>query len=415
MNSIYDLIRLEITDHQASIRYPADFYPLNAIEESLKRAQRVLSWDLRDEGRMRILLIQAAHDAAEEAVREVFANVNRYPFYSRSVHDSFRTCSTPLISCIILLTANDLFVINHLVPSIIANSEGSDIEILIVYNGADSDLDLFRRFDVSVSEFGCVSKGYNQGVNRARGKYVAIFHDDCMLADAAWIPKCVSLLEQGYLAVTPELQQHHWLGPRKPLTVLKNLPLVTDRERLLALGGYDETYYVGYEDLDLTYKILFSGSSFSRVDLGYRHFNGMSTTLMFGGNRRLHKQLFALDLLPTEALIRLRDSCLQKLLENETSAWIQRNQFSYFLSKFERHWATNGYAAPPEMKEKLVGWPGPAGIPLITQRQSMIDFLRSVTGGVPEARQITTARADADRAVPVPPHAACPAAVIAPT
>ena len=402
MSSISDFIKLETSSHEASIRYPADLYPPDSIEECLNQAGRVSSWDLSDEGTIRILRVQAERGDAEEAVREVFASINGYPFYSRSVGDSFHASSTPLISCVILLTANDLFVANHLVPSIIANSKNFDIEILIVYNGADADLDLFRHCDVSASEFGCVSKGYNQGVNRARGKYVAIFHDDCTLADAGWIPKCISLLENGCAAVTPELQQHHWLGPCKPLTVLKNVPLVTERKRLLALGGYDETYYIGYEDLDLTYKILSSGSSFSRVDLNYRHFNGMSTTLMFGENRRFYKQLFALNLLPLNALTSLRDSYLQKLLESETIGWIQRNQFSYFLSKFQQYLAANAYFASPGIKENLAGRLDFADMPLITQRQAMIDFVREITGAELEQRQITTEVAHAPGAAQMP-------------
>ena len=56
-------------------------------------------------------------------------------------------------------------------------------------------------------------------------------------------------------------------GPGEPLVNAKNVPLVMDRSRLIAMGGYDQTYYIGYEDLDLTYQILAAGKRFSKVEL----------------------------------------------------------------------------------------------------------------------------------------------------
>ena len=100
---------------------------------------------------------------------------------------------------------------------------------------------------------------------------------------------------------------------------MKNVPLVIEKSRLIALGGYDETYYIGYEDLDLTYQILATGSRFAKVELDYLHWNGMSTALMFSSQRGIYKRLFALDLLPMDAIARLRDVSFRRLM--------QENQF----------------------------------------------------------------------------------------
>src|SRR5580698_10058309 len=190
MEQVRNVVDLDIRADVASIEFPAGFYPSGPLTECLNRAQRVQSWDLNDQGARHTLRIRTKPGSIEDAVREAFAELHGYPCFYPEEADCSRSKHAPLMSCIILLTANDLFVANHLIPSILANSKGHDIEILIVYNGLGADLDLFRRFDVSVAEFGCVAKGYNQGVNRARGKYVAIFHDDCMLADENWIEKC---------------------------------------------------------------------------------------------------------------------------------------------------------------------------------------------------------------------------------
>jgi hypothetical protein len=377
MELVRNLVDLDIRAGVASIGFPAGFYLGGSLTDCLKKAHRVLSWDLANQGARQTLRIRAKPDTIHDAVREVFAELHGYPCFFSKETDRFRSNNSPLMSCIILLTANDLFVANHLILSIIRNSKDHDIEILIVYNGLDADLNLFRRFDVSVSEFGCVSKGYNHGVSRARGKYVAIFHDDCMLADANWIEKSISRLEDGYFAVSPEIRNSNFLGAGEPFAVAKNVPLVIDRERFARLGGYDETYYIGYEDFDLTYQILLSGAAFSKVELDYVHFNGMSTALMFGEKRLFYRSLFALDLLPRDAICALRDSAFQNLMRYQESAWIQRNEFRHFLSKFEHYWTTIGYSEALDTCGRLaaeLGVPDPC--PLVAKRQTMIDFVR---------------------------------------
>lgn len=377
MNLAQGPVRLEITGDRALVQYAAGFFPSGPITGCLNGAEQILSWDLCDEGTVQTLRIHARPGALEDAIREVFGRLNGYPLFSRTEIASYRPAVTPLLSCVVLLTANDLFVANHLLPSIIRSSRGYDIEILIVYNGVDADLDLFRNFDVSLSEFGCVSKGYNQGIRRSRGKYVAIFHDDCLLADENWIPKCISLLERGYAVVSPEILQNNQIGAGHPILVAKNVPLVTARDRILASGGYDETYYIGFEDFDLTYQILSTGRSFSRVDLEYLHFNGMSTILMFSSGRADYKQLFALDLLPMKVVTGLRDSCLRRLVENPNSYWIHRSEFCYFLSRFQRYWTAVGYGAALDLRDRLAQELRSAGdLPILTERNAMMDFVR---------------------------------------
>ena len=195
-----------------------------------------------------------------------------------------------------------------------------------------------------------------------------------------------------YVAVSPEIRKSNFLGAGEPLVVAKNVPLVIDRERFVLLGGYDETYYIGYEDFDLIYPILSRGADFSKVELDYIHFNGMSTTLMFRDKRPLYRSLFALDLLPMNAIFGLRDSSFQNLMRNEESAWIQRNELCYFLSKFEQYWATIGYCAALDTCGRPAGeLGGQEHCPLIAKRQIMTDFVRRLAT---PARQVATRLAD---------------------
>lgn len=68
-----DLVQLELIAGRASIRYCSGFYSSGPIVESLKKADRISSWDLSDEGAIQTFRIEATADTVEEAVREVFA------------------------------------------------------------------------------------------------------------------------------------------------------------------------------------------------------------------------------------------------------------------------------------------------------------------------------------------------------
>lgn len=347
------MLQLEKTEKRASIRYPASFYSPAWISACLQQCQQPVHWYLSEEADFCTLEIETKAGELDATLQTLFAQLNGYPAFTEVDIDAFENSQTPLLSCIILLTANDPFVAHHLIPSIIHNSRGYEIEIRLVYNGLGADLRRFQNFDVAYSEFACVAKGYNLGARRSRGKYLAIFHDDCIVADPNWIPKCLTLLENQYVAVTSELENNLGLGIQHPLLTLKNVPLVIERERFFQLGGYDENYYVGYEDVDFTYQLLEREQAFSKVEMDYFHFNGMSTILLFGGNLSYFKQLFAYHLLPKKIIFDLRNFYIQKLIQNADIAWLNQQQLLYFLSKFERYWQKVDYQAAIAFQQQL--------------------------------------------------------------
>jgi hypothetical protein len=61
---------------------------------------------------------------------------------------------------------------------------------------------------------------------------------------------------------------------------LKEVPVVFEKVKFLELGGYDETYYWGFEDVLLCAKILNKGKHIKHVPISHLHFNGMSTILL---------------------------------------------------------------------------------------------------------------------------------------
>jgi len=77
--------------------------------------------DVIDSGRS-ILTVECPASDWDARVARAFAAINGLPALDAGRARGFRNASRPLVSCIILLTANDLFVRRTLIPSIIASS-----------------------------------------------------------------------------------------------------------------------------------------------------------------------------------------------------------------------------------------------------------------------------------------------------
>jgi hypothetical protein len=264
-------------------------------------------------------------------LRGLFSRIHGYPHFPPVDLHTFRNAAEPVLSCVILLTFNDLFVRTCLIPSLIQNSQGQKIEILVVYNGLGADRGAFGNLSLIESEFAWVARGYNAGVKQARGEYVALFHDDCVITDPHWIETCLAGLGGAVMAVTPELRE---VGG---LQVAKGVPLVIKKQDYLALGGHDEYYYAGIEDLDFTYQILSSGRRVKPVEIGSLHYQGMSTSLLTSRDPRQLKTLFGFNMLPRERIGRLCKDSLMQLRRDSVIQLAEAYYYLYFLDKFESY------------------------------------------------------------------------------
>ena len=183
------------------------------------------------------------------------------------------------VSCIILSNLNDLFVKERLIPSILDNSKLYNIEIIVVDNSPDHTFD-YDDNDIKIirSKPWHIPKGYNKGASEANGKYLAFFHDDCILYDDKWIEKLTKHLDNTIWAVSPEKQEGYSDG--NYTMFLKEVPLMMEKKNFLDIGGYDETYYVGFEDVLLCQTIVDKGKQIKHVPIKHFHYKGMSTVLM---------------------------------------------------------------------------------------------------------------------------------------
>lgn len=191
------------------------------------------------------------------------------------------------ISCIVITNGlNNRFLKERTLASILTTTDtiGWDVEIIVVDNSPKQDVKtqiVNEKIKVINSLPNHLPKAFNLGVKTSTKKYIALFHDDCEILDNKWVEKLTSELDDRVYMVGPEL--HTNIIPHKIITqklYLKEVPIVLEREKFLSLGGYDETYYWGFEDVMLSAKILNHGKRIKQIPLEYVHFDGMSTILL---------------------------------------------------------------------------------------------------------------------------------------
>lgn len=253
--------------------------------------------------------------------------IQKINYYPGNLSHSYEP-TTPLVSCIILLTFNDLFVRNFLIPSIIANTN-QPYEIIIVYNGVAADLALYEPFRVIISEPGWVARGYNAGVEAARGKYIAIFHDDCIVCDPGWDRAMIRSLSDGNYATSTEAVYN----PTFHFTFLKGTPLMMLKEDYENAGGHDESFFAGIEDMEFSFRILSRGLRINQTVIPYRHFNGMSTVILLSGRPHDMRKGFGYGLIPVPVIEKWKIKCMNAHVKQEMIRAVHTENLRYFTNK----------------------------------------------------------------------------------
>jgi GT2 family glycosyltransferase len=318
-NMLLDSFRWERDARQLKVRYPAEFYPPGSLEPGFRNLGPGLGAVVEAVGEeVQQLTFTCARDGADldRDLTRLFASFYQYPLFERRLRMDYTPPEHPLVSCIIVLTANDLFVAEHLIPSLLHSTAGTSAEIIVVCNGLNCDRSQFRNCRVLDSDFGQVARAYNQGAAAARGELLAFFHDDCLMNDPTWVSQSLLLLATGrVLAVTPEVQE-------KTLSfrTAKCVPLIIRRQEFLRLGGFDEELFIGYEDADFSYTIYENGGQIAHLPLAYLHFSGMSSILMFLRQLMCLKHFFACFLIPREFIRQLATYAFYRFINHPVFA-----------------------------------------------------------------------------------------------
>tara|TARA_R110000824_G_scaffold18850_4_gene73955 strand:- start:4992 stop:6065 length:1074 start_codon:yes stop_codon:yes gene_type:complete len=187
------------------------------------------------------------------------------------------------ISCIILNCLNDLFIKERLIPSIKRTTKHLkdwDIEIIVVDNSPEQDFQM-EGIRVVKSVPYHIPKAYNLAIKNTTKYYIALFHDDIDILDYNWVLKATQILSEKVYAVGPDF--HFTSLPYKKIKTqffLKEAPMIMERKKFWEVGGYNEEYYFGYEDVKLSNAIHEYGKKIKKVRMKYVHFGGTTSMLI---------------------------------------------------------------------------------------------------------------------------------------
>jgi len=298
LSSFLESFAFERGDERCFLRCPSIVHSPARVSSALERRALAESWRFADRGESWSLELQtgAARDpSVERFLVDLFADLNGLPSYTGVDLAAYEPASSPLVSCVVVLTFNDRFCLNYTIPSIIEHSAGTAIEIIVVHNGIGVDvqsfLDRIGKIELVYSEFLSNPCANNRGVEAARGEYVALFHDDCFVADPSWLEKCLAPLNDDCILSSAESARHVGIGP-----VPKAVPMVLRKRDYLDIGGFDQRFW-GTEEVELALRMKSRGKTFAPVDLTSFHFGGMSAGLLFAREPAMLKSLFSYPVL----------------------------------------------------------------------------------------------------------------------
>ena len=299
--SIFDELSLVRNRQGIDIVYPNRIHPVARAQAAARACGLELG---AADGASWRLHVGPAEAVCPESLKTFFSELNgfRRPYPAPVV---FARVAEPVVSCVIIINENALFVQEQLLPSLAAHSAGFPVEVVLVCNGPQPRESVLAGWTLESSEWGSVAAAYNAGARASRGQYLAFFHDDCVVDDPAWIEKCLAAIEDGADVLAGEVREiatFAGIGTPK-LPIAKSVPLFIRKRDFVEAGGYDEFHYVGYEDLDLTLALMQRGKKLAAAGIAMRHFNGMSSTLKYCPVPGLDV-LYAMTALPRSAIRR---------------------------------------------------------------------------------------------------------------
>jgi hypothetical protein len=325
--------------------------------------------EVREEGAHAWRIGIAHEDRYPAALKAFFAQLNDFGTGPEAgSRSSSPGTGEPLVSCIVVVHENLPFVLEQLIPCLVACSRRHPIEIVLACNGERAGAGIPPGVRVVRSPWGVVSAAYNAGAAASRGAYLAFFHDDCAMQDPLWIEKCVQRLERGAQAVAGEYRQIAEVGgvAVPPLPVAKCVPLFLRRSDFEETGGFDEHHYIGYEDLDFTLELAARGKKLVATDLQLVHFNGMSSTLKYNPVPGL-ADLYALGAVPGFAVMRRFNEFWRTGLVSDGINYMRLAMDAQLLYVLQKHRAllaridAAAYAAAEEALARRIASGCPAG------------------------------------------------------
>jgi hypothetical protein len=306
------------------ITLPLEHYNLNNI----RLAQQLLNNEIESKykvisNKLILLEIKTNKNNLNSAIIDFFSIINNYPNYYDFKYNDFSNSKKPVISCIILLTMNDLFVKNQLIPSIIKNSIGEKIEIIIVDNSEENRVNKFKNFKYIKSNAYHISKALNKGAKYSKGEYLAFFQDDVILDDSQWIKKSLKKLNDTTYAVSTKIDN----------IVARNELLIIKKKIFEEINGYDENIFTGQEEIDLSFNIFSRGKKIEKINTKTQHLGAISTILLTSSKSKEINELVSYNILCSSIIKKLRDYYLNKIKKQGIDIEFIKN-YLYLRNKY---------------------------------------------------------------------------------
>jgi glycosyltransferase involved in cell wall biosynthesis len=332
---------LEQTAQTFRLEFLTEIYDRNmldrAIDETRKKYPQVqIVW--RNINLTNSELLVWSKTDLEEVVTDIFSQVNNYPnFYQNKMLAAPKNLDNkrPNLSCIIVLTQNEKYLLNQAIPALFKNTQKCPFEVIIVNNDQYSKKKLFEHLPVlyidAPDAFG-VSRAYNLGIKQAQGDYLAIFHDDACVLDEYWAEKCITVINSTeFVFLSSETNKKKGLGY---YSLASSTPLVMFKRKLIQKFGYfDENIYIGCEELEYNARLNKAGIPIKLVPCVVFHLGAGSTAILDSFTPEQTKQLIALNIFPRRCEIK-EDKNVVVRYSNKIHLLAAQMYFLYLMRKY---------------------------------------------------------------------------------
>ena len=153
-----------IQQNFAFIELPEMLFDYNKLSSIVNYYKRIYGIDIKIKRYKANVMLELFDENTSIFIRKIFCNYHNIDVNFLDMNNQFNNSNNPLVSCIVLLNSNYDFVNELTIPSIIFNSEGKSIEIIVVHNGENSNYNFNRDIKVIESEKSNIPKAYNKGV-----------------------------------------------------------------------------------------------------------------------------------------------------------------------------------------------------------------------------------------------------------
>lgn len=307
-------------DYDLALRFTEKTQNIGHIDKVLYH-WRARAESTADDPKVKMYAYTSAKKAKEDAIqrRNLTATLEYIPnIYQWRVN--YYNSEKPLVS-ILIPSKNNYKCLRRCIESLVTITEYKNYEIIVIDNGSDSE-NRFKyeelskkyqfRYYYKEMEFN-FSRMCNMGASKANGEFLLFLNDDIEIKESVWLERMLghaSLEHIGAVGAkllypnTIKIQHagviNYTIGPGHPLLGMRDdlhyyycrnvveynyiavtgACLLIEKNKFLAIDGFDESFPIAYNDIDLCFRLIEKGYfNLLRNDAILYHHESMSRGL----------------------------------------------------------------------------------------------------------------------------------------